>query len=116
VLIAAVPWGATDRLAFLRDAAPDASIVAFTVLLALACALGSGFLATWAGARMSAGAGGLNAMGVRTTAGSPRVRLRDVLVGTELAFTVVLLVGAALVGRSLARLANEDFGSARSKY
>jgi putative ABC transport system permease protein len=44
------------------------------------------------------------ATGVRVTAGRPETRLRRILVAAQIALAVVLLAGAALVGRSVVKL------------
>jgi putative ABC transport system permease protein len=46
----------------------------------------------------------LPAVGLRTTQGRPATRVRTALVGAQIALAVVLLAGAALVGRSVLRL------------
>jgi putative ABC transport system permease protein len=109
-LITAIPFGAMDGLGFLRDIRPHAGMTLFTLLLALAAGLGSGLLAGWSGTRVRSRSGSLQATGLRATAGVSRARIRDLLVAGQLSFTVVLLAGAILVGRSLVRLVNDNPG------
>src|SRR5262249_29799376 len=46
----------------------------------------------------------------RTTGAASRARLRNLLVATEIALSVVLLIGAALLMRTFANLRNENLG------
>src|SRR4029453_14047139 len=48
-------------------------------------------------------------------AGGRRHRLRDLMVTGQLALTAILLVSAALVGKSLAALRDEDLGFSADK-
>jgi predicted permease len=97
-----------DRMPYLRDVQPDANVFLFTASLALLTAIGVGMLPAWLGSRTEAAA--LLAGAGRTTAGGTRHRLRDLLVAGQLALTAILLVAAALVGKSLVVLSREDAG------
>jgi putative ABC transport system permease protein len=88
---------------------PDGKVVAFTAVLALGTALlvgiGPALRAARRDPRTALGEGG-----AREGAGRFAVRMRCALVAGQLATAVVLLVGAGLLVRSLARLASVDLG------
>ena len=87
----------------------DWRVGAFAMLLAAATAIGLGLLAAWRAAR-----GDLRAalsQSQRTQGGGgASYRIRGSLVVAQLAMTVVLLIGAGLLGRSFARLMTLDTG------
>jgi predicted permease len=87
----------------------DWRVGAFAVLLAAATAIGLGLLAAW-----RAGRGDLRAalsQSQRTQGGGgASYRIRGSLVVTQLAMTVVLLIGAALLARSFVRLMTLNTG------
>ena len=103
-------WGVTllkalapDSVPRLEDVGLDARVLAFTAGVALASAV---LLALVTGRRQSArdAAGALRSGDGRATAGRAASRFRGVLVASEVALALVLLVGAGLLVRSLARL------------
>ena len=103
-------WGVTllkalapDSVPRLEDVGLDARVVAFTAGVALASAV---LLALVTGRRQSAreAAGALRAGDGRATAGRAASRFRGVLVASQVALALVLLVGAGLLVRSLTRL------------
>jgi predicted permease len=91
----------------LHDVAVDARVLAFGLVLSLA----TGLLFGLAPAARLAGTGGRAALasGARTV-GSNKRRLASVLVCAEIAVAIVLVVGATLLLRSLARLQQVDPG------
>ena len=99
---------ALDHLPFFRGLSPDGFTLAFLALLAVVTGLGSGLAPALLGARSDT----TNpvAGSARSTTGRSGRRLRDGLVIGQLALTVTLLTGTALVGRSLISLLAEDLG------
>lgn len=107
-LLGGLNEGALDHLPFFRGLSPDGYTLAFLALLAIVTGLASGLAPALVGARSDAThpvAGG-----ARSTTGRRGRRLRDGLVVGQLALTVSLLAGAALVARSLIHLLAEDLG------
>jgi putative ABC transport system permease protein len=88
----------------------DTPVLLFTIAAAALTAVVAGILPAW---RSAVSAPGFAAATV--TSGLRRTRLRRVLCATELAISVVLLVGAALLGRSLVRLMHTDLGVATDR-
>ncbi len=109
-------WG-TDLIAASRQATVsrldetrlDGVVLAFTLLVSLGTALLSGSLPAWQASRASVGQA-LREGG--RIAGDARRRLRGALVVGEVALTLMLLVGAGLMIRSLARLVQVPLGFA----
>jgi putative ABC transport system permease protein len=92
----------------LEELALDYRVLGFTLLVTLL----TGILFGLAPARQIK-TQGLNEMlkeGVKGTNGGGQGRLRGAFVVAEIALALVLLVGAGLLARSLARLLNSDFG------
>lgn len=89
----------------------DAVVVAIVAGLVLICALFAGLipvLASRSGNLLAA----LQESSRSSTSGSSRTGVRKVLVGAEVAFTVVLLVSAGLLLKSYMRLRSNDLGCA----
>jgi predicted permease len=85
------------------------SVLAFTAGISLVLALALGLIAAWRSARRDVrGALSASPRAMTGSAGGASVR-RGMVVG-QLALTVVLLVGAALLGRSFLRLLDVDPG------
>ena len=85
----------------------DVPVLLFSIALTAAAALGAGLLPAWQSTNtadaLKSGAAGVTS--------APRGRrIRRVLCATELAVSLVLLVGATLFGRSLVRLMHTDLG------
>ena len=93
----------------LADAALDGRVLAATLLLSLATAIIFGLAPAMQGAAADP-AEALRADGRGASAGRARQRFRVALVVSEVALSVVLLVGAGLALRSLARLTAVDPG------
>lgn len=87
----------------------DASVLAFTALLALATTVAFG-IAPVLGALRVAPAESLGHQGTRTTAGGPGRRVRSLLVVAEMTLAVVMVIGAGLMVRSLQALHRIDLG------
>ena len=83
----------------------DAPVLLFSLAAAALTALAAGLVPAWRG---SVAAPGFAATTVTT--GVHRRRVRRALCAAELAISMVLLVGAALLGRSLVRLMHTDLG------
>jgi putative ABC transport system permease protein len=107
LLLKLVPGG-IDRV---REVGVDANVLLFTAATAIAC----GLLAGVAPALFAAGAAPALALaegGRGTTAGRTKARLRSFLVAGQVALSIVLLVGAALLLRSFEALRRVDPGFA----
>jgi predicted permease len=89
----------------------DGVVVATVVGLVLICALFAGLIPVLAG-RSENLLVALQESSRGSTAGSSRTGVRKVLVGAEVAFTVVLLVSAGLLLKSYMRLRSNDLGCA----
>ncbi len=83
----------------------DVRVLGFTLLLSLATGLLFGVAPAFRSTR-----NGLNLAGGRTVLGGMNGRFRNSLIATEVALSVVLLVGAGLLIKSLARLHKVDPG------
>jgi predicted permease len=112
-LVKALPAIAPERFPRLNDVALDLHVLVVAGIVTAAVALVSGLVPALRGAGAAAatsvrgGGDGGTAGGIRTrTAG----RIRDGLLALEAAFAVILLVGALLLGHSLARLMAVDAG------
>jgi len=108
-------WGTSAIIAFapgniprLADAAIDGRVLAGTLLLSLATALVFGLAPALQGA--AADPSDALRSGRTVSTGGFRQRFRTLLVVAEVALSVVLLVGAGLALRSLARLTGIDPG------
>jgi putative ABC transport system permease protein len=101
LLLAAIPDSMLAAMPYLRDASVDARALAFALVVALA----TGLLFSLAPALHAAGADVHTALKERVaTSDRGRSRLRTGLVVFEIALSLVLLVGAGLMVRSLDRL------------
>lgn len=111
-----VGWAGTRALLSVSpDAVPPVSnvavdpwVVAFALALSLGGGLLFGLLPAWAGARTSAERTLRETS--RAVAGSRSNQLRRLLVAAQTALTVVLLIGAGLLVRSLSRLQQVELG------
>jgi predicted permease len=94
----------------------DGSVLALTVGVSALAAIAFGLAGAWQLGRRSTGAR-LELGASFASQGRQRRRTRSVLVITEMALSVILLVGATLLVRSVAHLANIDPGfDARGLY
>ena len=94
-----------DQMPYLHDVVLDSRALGFTIALTLGSALLMGIFPALSAAGVSANTL-LRSSGRTTT----RLRLREALVSAEIALTVVLLLGAGLLARSLAELLRVDAG------
>jgi putative ABC transport system permease protein len=90
-----------------KDIGLDGRALAFTALAAVAAGILAGLAPAWQCTRPNL-AQALKDGGRGSSAGRERHRLRDVLVGLEIALSVVLLVGASLMVRGVSATARED--------
>jgi predicted permease len=107
-LVATLPDSQLNALPFLKSLRLDSNILAFSFGLSLLTGLVFGLAPAIQSSRPD-----LNEVlkeGGRTTAGGARHRLRSVLVTTEIALAVVLLVGAGLMMKSLLKLLQSNVG------
>jgi putative ABC transport system permease protein len=109
-------WGVSALAAEVSGTIPVNGTIAldgFVLLFATAITLGAGLLFGSAPAWQYSRAGVQEALTVRVGAGAARgslVSMRGVLVAAQIALSVVLLVGAGLLTRSLAALSRVDPG------
>jgi predicted permease len=113
LLLAGVLRGLLSRwigrmLPFVNDLPLDRRVAGFALALAVLVGLGSSLVPAW---RASGGLMGFT-VSRGGTAGRSSRRLIDTLMAAEVALAVVLVSGAALVGRSLLRLSGVDPGFA----
>jgi predicted permease len=112
LLILPIPKAQLGSMPFLLDVHTNTVVLAFVcgiaVLVALACGM-TGALESF----HHSGTGSINEES-RASTGSTRTRLRNLLVISEVAFSLVLLVGAGLMGRSLVALLHRQPGFNRS--
>jgi predicted permease len=92
----------------------DAVVVATVAGLVLICALFAGLIPLL-GSRSGNLLAALQESSRGSTSGPSRIGVRKVLVGAEVAFTVVLLVSAGLLLKSYMRLRSNDLGCATDK-
>jgi predicted permease len=107
-LVATLPENQLNALPFLKSLRIDSNILAFSFGLSLLTGIVFGLAPAIQSSRPD-----LNEVlkeGGRTTAGGARHRLRSVLVTTEIAMAVVLLVGAGLMMKSLLKLLQSNIG------
>ncbi|HLJ51263.1 MAG TPA: ABC transporter permease [Bryobacteraceae bacterium] len=108
LLIAAIPEAMLNTMPFLRDAGVNPMVLAFLLCATIITAVAFGITPAFeASTRDAAGALKDEA---RSSAGRTSTRLRHALVITEIAFSLVLLVGAGLMVKSLTALLNRNPG------
>lgn len=107
-LVAALPDNQINSLPFLRSLHIDARILGFSFALSVLTGVVFGLAPALQSSRVD-----LNEVlkeGGRASSGGSRQRLRSVLVMTEIALAVVLLVGAGLMMKSMLRLLQTNVG------
>lgn len=107
--VALLRWAQPVQLPRLDDVRIDWPVLAFAALSATAVVLVSSILPALHATRTDV-AQAIRAASRTQSIGRAGRRLRSTLVVVELAIAIVLLVGAALLGRSLARLLQTDLG------
>jgi predicted permease len=108
LLIAAIPQAVLDSMPFLRDAHADTMVLAF--LFATLIFTGVAFGLAPALEVFNRNVGTTLKDESRGTSGGVRTRLRHALVIAEIAFSLVLLVGAGLMLKSLTALLHHNPG------
>jgi len=108
LLIAAIPKALADSMPFLRDAQANPAILAFLCAAAIFTGLAFGIAPALQISSQRA-ADALKEES-RASIGGSRTRLRDSLVVAEIAISLVLLVGAGLMVKSLAALLHRNPG------
>ncbi len=106
-LLAAIPNGLRAETPALTHVGIDPAMLCFTAVMAIAAGLAFGAAPAWIAARF---AGPAAAGAPRATTAVAGSRLRGLLVTSEIALALVLVVGTALVARSLGRLLSRDPG------
>jgi predicted permease len=101
-LIAAIPAELLNRMPYLRGLGIDNRILFFTFGLSLLTGIVFGLAPAWLAARLDLQS--VLKEGGRSSSAVGRTRLRNLLVVSELALALVLLVGAGLMLKSLTRL------------
>jgi predicted permease len=109
VLLKAAVTLAPPDLPRLDDAAIDLPVLAFTAALSVITALLFGAVPAARGSRAGV-SDDLRAGGGRGAVGAPHARLRQLAVSCQVGLTIVVLVAAALLLRSFARLVAVDPG------
>jgi putative ABC transport system permease protein len=107
-LIVAIPQSLLDSVPFLRDAHANGAVFAFLCVVALSTGVVFGLAPALHVSSQREGDALKEES--RASAGETRTRLRDALVVTEIAFSLVLLVGAGLMVQSLVGLLNRNPG------
>jgi predicted permease len=108
VLIAAIPQTLLDSMPFLRDAHVDPVVFAFLFGTTIFSGVAFGLVPALEVSNRKVGETLKDES--RASAGGIRTRLRHALVITEIAFSLVLLVGAGLMVKSLAALLDRNPG------
>jgi predicted permease len=98
-------WTSSFLLAFLLSANPDARVLGFNLALSLVTGVLFGMVPALQATR-SGVAGTLKEQASAVSAGTGGVGFRKALVVTQVAFSLLLLIGAGLFGRSLYNLKN----------
>ncbi len=91
----------------------DLGVLLFNAGVSVAAGLLFGNLPAWTAAKTDV-AKALSDSGTRTTADPTRVKIRDLLVVSEVALAVVLAIGAGLLVKSFARLTSVNPGFSRN--
>ena len=108
LLAASIPESAQATLPFLQALQVNPTILGFSALISLGAGILFGIMPALQSSRVQLRSSHQDR--VRSTTGSSHHRLRDVLVVTQVALALVLLVGAGLLTKSLRKLASVDPG------
>ncbi len=108
VLVGAIPENVRGSMPYLANLSTDARVLTYLTLVTITTGVAFGLIPALYASRPRFAA--LMSGDTRATAGTGRARLRGALVTLEIAMTVVLLVGAGLLTRSLTRLLRVDPG------
>ena len=99
----------TEELPQLTSVGIDWRVLAFTFLVSLATSLLFGLAPAFMGTRLNL-VDALKQGGRSATSGPSSQRVRNILVVTEMAMSLILLVGATLLVRSIIRLERQSLG------
>jgi predicted permease len=108
LIVAALPTEISNGMPYLQYLRVDGAVLAYAAALAVAAGLVSGLAPALYVSRPSTAE--LLRRGGRAGSGGARPRLRSTLVAAEIALTMVLLVAAGLMTRSLGQLLRVDAG------
>ena len=108
-LVAAIPEQRLNAMPYLRGLGLDTGTLLFTAALSVGVSLLFGLAPAFQASKLDLNAT-LKEGGGKGAAGASRSRLRSALVVTEVALSLVLLVGAGLMLKSLTRLLEVDPG------
>jgi putative ABC transport system permease protein len=108
VIVSSLPARMFGQMPLLRDASVDVRALVFTIAVAVLTGVLFGLAPAILTARRSAA--DLLRADARAGTGKGRYRVRDALVATEIALTLILLLGAALMGRSVLALLDVNPG------
>jgi len=108
LLITAIPKGLANTMPFLQDAHANPAVLAFLCAAAIFTGLAFGLAPALQISHQRAGDALKEES--RSSVGGNRTRLRDTLVVAEIAFSLVLLVGAGLMVKSLFALLHRSPG------
>ncbi|HEX7177084.1 MAG TPA: ABC transporter permease [Pyrinomonadaceae bacterium] len=108
-LVAAIPQQRLNSMPYLRGLGLDTGTLVFTAALSVGVSLLFGLAPAFQASKLDLNAT-LKEGGGKGAAGASRSRLRSALVVTEVALSLVLLVGAGLMLKSLSRLLEVDPG------
>ena len=108
LLLAAIPAAQLDAMPYLQGLTLDGRVVGFTGVLSLLTGVVFGLIPAWQSAKLDLHTALKDVS--RTAVDSGRSRLRSLLVVSEVALALVLLVGAGLLIKSASRLLDVKLG------
>ncbi len=108
LLVAGIPQDAKATLPFLQNLRANPTVLVFSGVVAVSVGVLFGIVPALHSSRLQLRKSLQD--GTRSATGGPRHRLRDVLVVTQVALALVLLVGAGLLTKSLRKLTNVNPG------
>ncbi|HVF90071.1 MAG TPA: ABC transporter permease [Blastocatellia bacterium] len=108
LLIAAIPEAQMSSMPFLKGLSLDREVLAFTCAVTLLTSILFGLAPAIQSSRLDLHSALKD--GLRSSGGASRHRLRNILVVSEIALALVLLIGAGLMIRSLLQLLHVDPG------
>jgi putative ABC transport system permease protein len=108
LMISGIPKQLLATMPFLQNAGPNPIVMAFLCACAILTGLAFGIVPAFEASRSHAGSALKEES--RSSSGTLRTRFRDTLVIVEIAVSLVLLMGAGLMMKSLAALMDRDPG------
>jgi macrolide transport system ATP-binding/permease protein len=109
LLLASLPLPATFRASLALNLSPDYRVFGFALLMALLAGITAGLAPAWQASRPDL-TSGIKGAGSVFGEHLSQSRLRNALIVTQLAFSLVLLVSAGLLVRNLQKLQTVDTG------